>query len=60
MSKGIIGQAKWITVRITDSHGGSLDWFETNDDRFADERIARVVQHYPDAKVERTEREARS
>ena len=57
MSKGIIGQAKWITVRITLPDGSLLDSFETNDEVFADERIAKVVKWYDDAKVERTERE---
>lgn len=52
---GTVGEAKWITVRITLPGGELLDWFKTNDDQFADERTAKVVKYYDDAVVERSE-----
>lgn len=42
----------WIKVRITDPAGDLVDWFETNDEQVAQERIAKVTPYVPDADVQ--------
>jgi hypothetical protein len=48
---------KKITMTVTTNDGKHLDYFNTNDEQIAAERVGRLQKFYPDAVVTREDGE---